>query len=416
MILKSKPKFNLVLLLFFSFIHAQKTMTWKLTNPQLANSKAIDSSLNYLQNTASLENLFEKLYVLKTTSSNNKIIFSHIGDSHIQADKITAVIRNKFQNYFGNAGRGVIYPHRVAKTNGADEVFSSSEQLWQNSRLSKLNPNVACGITGHGIKTNNALAEIKIELKDTVKNNFDQVTLFYGKGIKQIAIETDNKLDTITIDSASQFIRYQMPSIGSKFKIKLEPVANKPIGFFGAAVSKKSESGIIYNAIGANGAKVSDYNQAPLFWEQLPELKTDCFIISLGTNEAQNQNLTSDQYTIELQTMVKNIKNSAPEATIIVFSPPVSYYKKTKPNKILPIISVSIKDFCIQNNLVFWDFFQISKGSQGTAAWRKYKLLNTDLVHFTNVGYALQGALFSTAFANAYNEFVFKKQPKTEDK
>ena len=391
-------------------------MTWKLTNPQLANSKAIDSTVNYLQNTASLKSLFEKLYVLKTNPSNEKIIFSHIGDSHIQADKITSVIRNEFQNYFGNAGRGLIYPHRVAKTNGADEVFSSSEQLWQNSRLSKLNPNVACGITGHGIKTTNAFAEIKIELKDSAKNNFDQITLFYAKGIRQISVATENKLDTIPIDSASQFINYQMPSSGSKFKIKLESAADKSISFFGASVSKKSTSGIIYNAIGANGAKISDYNQAPFFWEQLPGLKTDCFIISLGTNEAQNQNLSAEQYALELQTMVKKIKNSVPEATIIVFSPPVSYYKKTKPNKILPVISSAIKEFCAQNNLVFWDFFQISKGTEGTAAWRKYKLLNTDLVHFTTAGYALQGALFTAAFANAYNEFVSKKLPKTEDK
>ena len=76
----------------------------------------------------------------------------------------------------------------------------------------------------------------------------------------------------------------------------------------------------------------------------------------------------------------------------------------------------AIKEFCAQNNLVFWDFFQISKGTQGTAAWRKYKLLNNDLVHFTTAGYALQGALFATAFANAYNNFVSKKLPKTEDK
>ena len=389
---------------------AQDTMTWKLANPQLTKSKAVDSTLNILENTASLATLFEKLYLLKTQPIAQKIIFTHIGDSHIQADKITTIVRNEFQNYFGNAGRGLLFPFQVAKTNGPSDFYSTSNELWKSSRLSKMNQEVRCGIAAYGIKTDQTEAEIKMVLKDSLKNNFDQVSLFYAPGLKTISIESTSSKNDFAVDSTSKFTAIQLSDLRSRVSIKLDAIQNRSIGFFGVSLSKKATSGIIYNAIGANGAKINDYNEAPLFWEQLPELKTDCYIIALGTNEAQNQTLTSELYTFQLKTMVDKIKNISPNAAIIIITPPVSYFKKIKPNKSLPVITAAIKEFCYQNNVALWNFFDISKGTRGTVAWRKLRLLNTDLVHFTNAGYSLQGALFADAFAKAYNNYTMQKQ------
>src|SRR5690606_14596933 len=51
-------------------------------------------------------------------------------------------------------------------------------------------------------------------------------------------------------------------------------------------VLEKDEPGILYHSIGVNGAKCSDYNKYPLFFEQLPALHPDMIVISLGTNES----------------------------------------------------------------------------------------------------------------------------------
>ena len=399
-------------MLFLTFVQAQKTMPWKLINPSKANSKAVDTAINVLQNSKSLENLFEKLYQIKNLSTSQQVVFTHIGDSHIQADKITSIIRSEFQNYFGNAGRGVVFPFKIAKTNGASDVVSNTSQIWQSSRLSKTNATVNCGVAAHGIKTEQPTPELFIELKDSIKNNFDQLTLFHSKKLATILFESSLFSKEIKVDSNSQFTSVLLPNPTTKFKVQLKANQNNAIEFFGLSVSKQNTSGIIYNAIGANGAKLSDYNKAPIFWEQLPELKTDCYLISLGTNEAQNQNLTAEEYATELETMIEKVKVRSPNASIIVLSPPVSYYKKIKPNKILPVISVAIKNFCLANKVAFYDLYTISKGAVGTRAWRKLKLLNTDLVHFTNAGYSLQGTLLTEAFANAFNDYVAKKDLK----
>ena len=87
---------------------------------------------------------------LKSQSIENKEIlqpfFNHLnenkvsqilflGDSHIQADWVTAFLRDKFQEKYGNAGRGLVFPYAVANSNGPDDFTSATNQTWGNFRL-----------------------------------------------------------------------------------------------------------------------------------------------------------------------------------------------------------------------------------------------------------------------------------------
>ena len=406
MILKIKICSIILFMLLNKSSFSQSTVAFNLNNSQMAESTAVDPTLNFFENTASLDQLFNKLYQLKQNNSNQKVVFTHIGDSHIQADKMTTIVRNELQNYFGNAGRGLIFPFQLAKTNGPTDIKSTSKSIWTSSRLSKINNNMSCGIAAYGIASNDSNSEINFKLVDSLKNSFNQIDLFFNKGLKSVSVVLDGTTEEVAVDSTSQFLSFKLPRVTTALSVQLHASTAQSILFFGASAQNNTTSGIIYNAIGANGAKISDYNNAPIFWEQLPYLNTDCYIVSLGTNEAQNQKLNIDDYLNQLDLMVKKVKYTSPNAPIIFISPPVSYFKKIKPNKTLSIITDILKQFCAKNNIVFYDLYHISKGPYGATTWRKQKLLNTDLVHFTNAGYTLQGALLTKAFAKAYNDFV----------
>ena len=74
---------------------------------------------NILEDTISNSYKLEKIYesLLNVNKTQSKIIFLHIGDSHIQADYLSHTIRTKLQKKFGNAGRGLISPLKIAITN-----------------------------------------------------------------------------------------------------------------------------------------------------------------------------------------------------------------------------------------------------------------------------------------------------------
>jgi hypothetical protein len=77
-------------------------------------------------------------------------------------------------------------------------------------------------------------------------------------------------------------------------------------------VLENDDAGVIYSGIGVNGAKCSDYNKFPMFFEQLPALEADLVIISLGTNESFQKNFNSDKFYNEIDTLVTKLSITNP--------------------------------------------------------------------------------------------------------
>lgn len=70
---------------------------------------------------------------LKENKKVTNILF--LGDSHIQAGWIPEVLRQKFTEQYGYAGRGLVFPYSVANSNGPLDITSTSSQAWQTFRL-----------------------------------------------------------------------------------------------------------------------------------------------------------------------------------------------------------------------------------------------------------------------------------------
>ena len=249
----------------------------------------------------------------------------------------------------------------------------------------------------------------KSELRtiNEITETFDKASLFFGGNTTDLQLETNNnEFSTACFETPKEYFSTDFKLPTSKLKITFP--TSETVKFYGASVEKSNVGGVIYHSIGANGAKYSDYNKTPLFWKQLPYLNADCYIISLGTNEAQDQNLTAEGFLEPVKIMINKLKLASPNAAIIITTPPVSYFKKLRPNPSLEIITNAIIQYCNENNLVYWDLFNASNGSEGAKSWKSNQFLNTDLVHFTKKGYVLQADLFVSAFIKTWNEFLSK--------
>lgn len=394
--------------LFVMQSHAQKMADWSFNKVDSTNFNKIEYSKNILGNTNSLNPLLAKLYKIKHFSKENAV-FVHIGDSHIQADIETGVIRNELQSYFGNAGRGLVFPYQVAKTNAPYDISSNTKSNWKNNRVARIDTLISCGVSAFGIESQNINPEFSFELKNIngVKDSFDKVRLFMGGNVSELFMEyNDNQAENACYPIAPSYAEFNLKSATSGFKLTFP--TTDTIQFYGASLEKNQSCGIFYHSIGANGAKYSDFNKTSRFWKQLNKLKADCYIVSLGTNEAQDPNLTGYDFLTDVKIMVSKLRLVSPNACIILTTPPVSYFKKYRPNQSLEIITSALIEYCNENNLVYWDLFNVSKGSDGAKIWKSTQLLRSDLVHFSREGYILQGNLFVDAFVKTWNEFLCK--------
>ena len=105
----------------------------------------------------------------------------HIGDSHIQADWFSGKVRKELQEEFGSAGRGLVFPYRVAKTNSPPDINSSSNVQWSSKRNIHRSGNMPIGISGITIQTRSSDFVLKLDVQGN-ENKFNKITLFTEKG------------------------------------------------------------------------------------------------------------------------------------------------------------------------------------------------------------------------------------------
>ncbi|WP_456315040.1 GDSL-type esterase/lipase family protein [Pseudomonas shirazensis] len=191
---------------------------------------------------------------------------------------------------------------------------------------------------------------------------------------------------------------------------KIYLIPNKEVSDYelNGLVLEKDTSGITYSGIGVNGAKFSDYNKYPLFFEQLKSLHPDLLIFSLGTNESYD-NMEASSYIKQLREFIENIRKQHIDAPIIVMTPPPSLHRGRKPNVYVRDYAERINSVAEKDDFAVWDLYDEFGGISGIRKLKADGLIGPDYVHYSKKGYEKQGNLFTEAFLKAYDNFKFKK-------
>lgn len=426
------------------------------------------SSDDPIYNAKVLEGFFKKLKE-NENQKNQKINIVHIGDSHIQGDLMTNEIRKRLQSQFGNAGRGLVFPYQLAKTNGSYNERFKSNRTWESYRNIhpfKSNP---VGLTGIGLWRDTGGFVVEMNVKDpaykfnTIKiitpQNQDMFDLAISSKINSIQtterkvithkikkgevlgsiadkynvsiaeIKRDNRLKSNAIRagrtlkiatnetraktiSMSEFVSLDMQSDSFSHYYNSENalnriflIPNKKASNFelNGLILEKDSPGLIYSGIGVNGAKFSDYNKYPLFFEQLKSLHPDLLVFSLGTNESYDK-LESGKYIQELREFISNIKAQKIEAPIIVMTPPPSLLRR-KPNTYIQDYTQDIIEIAKKDGFAVWDLYDEFGGMSGIQQLKVQGLIGADWVHYTKKGYEKQGKMFSEALEKAYYNY-----------
>lgn len=402
-----------ILLLSSMWCKAQPdTVYWQAPKPDHY------SFIGYKHNTiivpTALDSLMRKLVALRATRKG-KINIIHIGDSHLQADGISSVVRRGFQAYFGNAGRGLVFPYQVAGTNAPPDVASGANNSWQSTRMTNSNQTQKTGISGWGLHSTAGHPHLQLHLKkgaDSIQEYFDKLILFLGVGTPMdLAVATNSGQTPYTRHTAGNAdtvaIELEGDSLTSGFELKTSGTGGA-CSFYGVSLEHRNSSGVLYHMIGVNGARYEQFLQSGLLWQQLSCLQGDAFILSLGTNEAQTTHVDGPALTSLAIQLIARIHEIAPAAAILITSPAPSYLKGKKPNASLLPVAKALRNASMHANTAYWDMLQIGGGTTGAIAWKNNGLLGKDLVHYTADGYRLQGQLLLDALSACYTAYARK--------
>lgn len=346
-----------------------------------------------------------------------------VGDSHIQPDIMTAQVRWKLQDRWGNGGRGLIAALNLAHTNEPrDYYLKSSEKVSASSRLLSRTWSTDIGLTGVAVRWDSAFTTLSIKAKDE-GNEFNSVTLLHApQGGYETAMVGGEVLFAKELSKwASRFdLARATDTVSMTVPCKSD--------FYGAILTN-TKRGVMVHSIGNNGATYSTYLKVPAFAQQMQVLDPQLIIISLGTNETVG-NLAGVESNIHQ--LVSALRKSMPGAHILLTTP-MDWHKRvttrvpqqvkvgggkkrrkaryktvyktstsyaSNPN--VPRMREIILDYGRRHKVAVWDLYTVAGGAGACSKWVAAGLMNpNDHLHQLEAGYELQGMLLGDALLKA---------------
>jgi lysophospholipase L1-like esterase len=265
------------------------------------------------------------------------------------------------------------------------------------------------GLSGISLTTKDTLASISIQLNDgNILYDFNSVKVFhlFGDECFEPKIENSHLLRVMAYpDKSYTLFEFDTCINNVVLKVNKKQMEQKEFTLMGVSFDS-NKSGIVYHTIGVNGATVKSYLRCEYFEQNLSVLNPDWVIVSLGTNDSYVNDFDSVSFYKDLNKMVSNIKNVAPNSAILLTTPGDNRIDKKTYNKNVILASNIIKRVVEEQKISYWDFNTIMGGAESINLWYAEGLVHTDYLHFTIKGYKYQSQLMFNAFLKSYSRFL----------
>ncbi len=333
----------------------------------------------------------------------------HFGDSQIEGDRITGVLRSKWQETWGGSGPGFLAPAQPIPSLSMRQEWSSH---WKRfTRFGKVDSTIEhnrYGMFAAFAQHENSKDEISPWIRFTphprsFKRNqiFDQIHLVLGRTdtASSLTLELNNdtlKSIQLEVDSLHSTLVVPIPqdstAAGSfeSLKISFEGISPE---FH--AVGLWSKSGIVvHNAAmrGSSGTLFRQLNRAQLT-AQLQSVRTELIMLQFGGNAVPylEDSASIRRFGGWFASQIRLFQAILPEVPILVIGPSDMCEKKgtrMQTYPMLPFVRDVMKSITMQENALYWDVFEVMGGSGSMAAWVESSppLASPDHVHFTPQG------------------------------
>lgn len=377
----------------------------------------VNDSLNVLLgDTAVLYPFYEKLYRLKTDSDSlcRTVSVFHLGNSHIQAGFLNGTVMKNFHTDFGNAGRGLIIPLRLAKTNEPTDYAIVSSSRWMATRCITRNIDRPLGLGGLSLapESRDFRFEVKTRNRDSIDYQFTKIQIFHHPGFPELKPEIPETDIRRISDSIPFLTTFELNRPVEDLVFSGRCGSPDSTLLFGMSL-ESGRRGVLYHAVGMNGAQFLHFAKVEHLDEQIRAIHPDIFIFTFGTNEALRPKLTEEELMTEMDEVIDPIVRKNPGAVILLTTPAECKYRQRVngkrvlvPNPRVEKVRDIMMKYALQKNYACWDFYSISGGKNASKAWAKKNLLARDGVHYSVSGYELQGNLLYQAIIKGYNGYV----------
>lgn len=384
------------------------------------------ASLQFKDNDSSP--FFHLFAALDSAKSGKRVHIYHYGDSQIECDRMTGMLREKLQDKFGGYGPGLVAPLPIAATSHCSQ--SQSDQWKRHTSYGfddgKVKHNkfgVMCSFARFttpkkkteidSTQTTEAWFEMRPSgMAQPHSKTFNMATIYLGNHqfAFTLLVLADDKViaqDTIQVSAAMQTLKWSLSSTPRKLRFVFNG-ADSPDVY---AVSLQNNTGVNVTNIalrGNDGAAIRRANSAEMR-ATFADLGADLVILQFGGNAVpylKNES-SARAYGNGFRSTIQHIKNCAPNAAILVIGPSdmstsVDGAFQTWPY--LAELNEGMKEAAFAESCAFWDMFNVMGGENSMVSWvtNNPPYAGPDYTHFTPAGARKMAELMYKAINDEY--------------
>ena len=328
----------------------------------------------------------------------------HYGDSQIEEDRITNVLRERWQKAYGGGGVGLLPLHQTIPTRSMRQWLSMDgvvqtvqggpkRYLVYGPRSMRLD-NDEYGVMGQVAVMDSTLVAGSedvvmciepIDKKRQGHNYFNRVRVLTDS-VDGYILAQDTMLSP-TPDTRHPLL-YTLPDSTTKCEIHLQG-KGKVYG-----VSLETPTGVIVDNLPMRGCSGNiftkiDSTQLSDFYR---ETNTRLIILQFGGNmipQTENASTISGYVRSTLRQQVRYLRACAPDAAILFIGPSdmstnIDGQMSTYP--LVPYMDKLLKKMAAEEQIAYWSMYDAMGGKDSMVRWVENGLAGSDYVHFTRAG------------------------------
>lgn len=329
-----------------------------------------------------------------------------LGDSYIEGDIFCQDLRDKLQQRYGGSGVGFMAMH--SDFPGFRHTVRQSDKGW----------------TMHDIRTFGKGEKIRTLSSDYARSCGSASTTFKGSGAfpgtqkwnntRFLFIAPDSGTVSITLsDGAARNFAVQPSEAVQMLEVSAETdiaeVATDIPGLVALGTYLDGASGVALDCMSVRGNSGMGHRflNNDLCGQMARYVNYDLIILEFGMNAISPDQTNYSAYAIQMKKSIDRIRQSYPDADILVMGVGDRGAKKGAAVESLEAAAAMLqaqRRLAVNAGTLFWDTRAAMGGDGAIAEWRKRKLVNADYIHLNHAGGAELASLLDKALQIAINE------------
>lgn len=350
---------------------------------------------------------FDPVFKELEKADSNKVRILHYGDSQLEEDRMTFILRDTLQSMFGGDGQGMM-PARTHYTFSMAGSASGSITRYMIFAPDRRSGGNKYGPFGDFVRLYGSVRLNYRQSKrtDAKRRLFNEVTVVAGNTSgKGLSVTLGDS--TIHLPAGELLTRAVFSVPDSSDNVSLSVSGNGDI--YGVLMDNKTGvavdnipmrgcSGTIFTAMNADQLR-SYYEQENVRLIFLQYGGNSVPVIS-NTKHVSN-------YCNTIRKQINYIQGLAPDAKI-VFIGPSDMYSRTRP--MIPHLVDSLKSTANSCGAAYWDIFGAMGGKYSMSKWVSKGLAASDYIHFSSKGSKLMASRIAESFKLYYEYYLWRKE------